>query len=156
MAFSNLNTFGGWQQESRSVRVGQKAVSYAELVDGRIHALFHLDQTEPCEQLDLASATLMTPAERAKIKQTGKAKHVKVRVTKEHDGQDRMAVWVGNNKEAIKLMRNSLFKYSGKEHRWIGVRPDAKTAVEAFEGFGYKVDLEAPVADDNPHKGMVI
>lgn len=144
MSTKNRNTYQGWILEGKAVRAGERAVEYA-VVDEKPVAVFHLNQVEDLELVDLLGCTFITRDE--KEDRWGapgtKKKHVKLDVEPYKPGKVRLLIWAGNNVDMIRWLKAADYKYSGSLHRWAALRDEDKVddIIKALEA----KDLEVRV-----------
>ena len=144
-----LNTYAGWTQQGRQVRVGEKATHYARSPEGRHFGLFHLDQTEEYQGVD-PSWPVITAAERdasrpKTLREQGVRGRLKIRIMRVSSphGKFKLCVWCGSNNEAIRMLKKAGYRFSGTEYRWIAYRDDPDAIVKSLREHQYVVEIDA-------------
>lgn len=146
------NSYVGWAAAGRSVRKGERAMSY--LVDPdqiQAVALFTEDQTGPPEALDTTGWVEMTTEDWKAFKdQQQKALKLPKVIVDYNPATKVTFVWCGNNKSAIKALQAHGYTFSMRAHRWARTGKDPLQVAKGWEEAGYQVELSAPLAATVP------
>lgn len=101
-------------------------------------ALFREDQTDELVDPGAGWTTIVAREARPRRERTNKPK---VKVRREPNGTT--SIWVGPNKELIKVLQEDGWKYNGKTKRWVAERADARNVAGVLEEhFNVKAVIE--------------
>lgn len=143
---AELKTFQAWAAEGRAVMKGEVAEFYRVSPDGRqSRAVFSEDQTEPVSLIDQIWTEIVRADERpVPKKQSTGLGGSKIKVQQE-DGEAR--IWVGPNKEAIKVLQANGFRFDHYTRRWHARREGDKfgAMIRGLREWGFEVEDEREV-----------
>lgn len=137
-----MKTYREWQQLGRTPSKGEHAMFYRVNPERtKAAALFSEDQTEPFTPDDPTLVDTLPVEEWTLIKQQrarpDRPPHLKIKPY-----LDGVAIWVGANKELIKIMQQRDYRFDRSLNRWIHRRRSLDEVVQKMREHGFEVEVE--------------